>query len=125
MSHTLNCKRRTIGSRRFEIDLDAQVVIANGTEPGFEGIAVVRNLSMRGALIETHARMKANDQLRLYLTLPNQPDELEISNAEVRWVRERQVGIEFLKLNRKTSQVLMRYLSSVHITKQTRLTSTR
>ena len=46
--------------------------------------------------------MKADDQLRLYLTFSNLVDEWEISNAEVRWVRERQVGIEFLKRNRKS-----------------------
>ena len=114
MVRTLECKRRKVGSRRFEVNLDVQVVIANRAGTGREGIGVVRNLSLRGALIETHALMKANDQLTLHLTLPNQADELEIQGAVVRWVRDREVGVEFLKLNRKTSQALMRYLSGVH-----------
>ena len=53
MSHTLNCKRRKIGTRRFEVNLDAQVVIGKRGDAELEGIAVVRNFSMRGALLET------------------------------------------------------------------------
>jgi hypothetical protein len=91
------------------VNLDVQIIMANQEETGLEAIGVIRNLSLRGALIETHASMKVNDQLILYVTFPCHADELEISsNAVVRWVQERQV------LERKTSQSLMRYLSNVH-----------
>jgi hypothetical protein len=96
------------------VNLDVQIIMANRAETELEAIGVVRNLSLRGALIETHAPMKVNDQLRLYITFPKHADELEISNAVVRWAQERQVGVEFMKLERKTSQSLMRYLSNVH-----------
>jgi hypothetical protein len=96
------------------VNLDVQIIMANREETGREAIGVIRNLSLRGALIETHASMKVNDKLRLYVTFPSHADELEISNAVVRWVQERQVGVEFMKLERKRSQTLMRYLSTVH-----------
>jgi hypothetical protein len=96
------------------VNRDVQIIVANREEAGREAIGVIRNLSLRGALIETHAPMKVNDELRLYITFPNHADELEISNAVVRWVQQRQVGVELKKLERKTSQSLMRYLSNVH-----------
>jgi hypothetical protein len=117
MLDTLKCKRRTIGTRRFEVNLDVQMLLANRAETGREAIGVVRNLSLRGALIETHALLQEHDRLTLYLTLPNHADELEIPSAVVQWVGERQVGIEFLKLSKKASQTLMRYLSVHYVTK--------
>jgi hypothetical protein len=114
MLETLKCKRRIIGSRRFEVNLDVQMLMEKEAESEREAIGVVRNLSLRGALIETHARMKPHDELTLYLTLPHHADEVEIPSAVVRWVRERQVGVEFLTLNKKASRTLMRYLSRVH-----------
>lgn len=80
-----------------------------------EGIGVVRNLSMRGALIETHALVATDDQLTLFLTLPNQAELLEIPAVAVRWVvRRHQLGVEFIKLDRQTSRQLMRYLSGIY-----------
>lgn len=115
MKKSLTSKRRNIGSVRFEVNMDVQIL---GLSPeGFEieGIGVVRNLSMRGALIETHTLVTTNDQLTLFLTLPNQGELLEIPAVAVRWVvRRHQLGVEFLKLDRQTSRQLMRYLSSVY-----------
>lgn len=115
MKKSLTSKRRNIGSVRFEVNMDVQIL---GLSPeGFEieGIGVVRNLSMRGALIETHALLTTNDQLTLYVTLPNQVDLLEIPTVAVRWVKGQQLGVEFLKLNSDSSRQLMRYLSGLHI----------
>jgi hypothetical protein len=70
---------------------------------------------MRGALIETRAYVTPADQLTLFVTLPNQADLLEIPAVAVRWVvRRHQLGVEFLKLDRKTSLRLMRYLSDLY-----------
>lgn len=80
----------------------------------FEEMGVVRNLSMRGALIETHALVTRDDRLTLLLTLPNQTELLEIPAVAVRWVRGHQLGVEFLKLDTETSRQLMRYLSGIH-----------
>ncbi len=80
-----------------------------------EGIGVVRNLSMRGALIETHAHVATDDQLTLFVTLPNQAGLLEIHAVAARLVvRRHPLGVEFPKLDRQTSRQLMRYLSGLH-----------
>jgi len=94
--------------------MDVQFSGKNLEGIGIEGIGVVRNLAMRGALIETHARLKTDDQLKLHLTLPNRPDLLEIPAVAVRWVRGHQLGVEFLETDTETFRQLMRYLSDIH-----------
>ena len=113
MGQMVTCKRRKIASRRFEVSLDVHI-LAKPAERGIESIGVVRNLSLRGACIETHARLTADDQLTLYVTLPNRTEEVEIKGVVIRWARNRQIGVEFLKLERSTSYLLMTYLASVH-----------
>ena len=115
MKTPVKSKRRKIGSARFEVNMDVQILGLSHEGLEIEGIGVVRNLSMRGALIETHTLVTTNDQLTLFLTLPNQADLLEIPAVAVRWVvRCHQLGVEFLKLDRKTSLQLMRYLSGIY-----------
>ena len=114
MGQIVSCKRRKIASRRFEVSLDVHIVVLNRAETAEDGIGVVRNLSLRGACIETHARLAADDQVTLYLTLPDRPEELEIKTVVVRWARNGQMGVEFVKLERSTSQHLMLYLASIH-----------
>jgi len=108
-------KRRKIGSARFDVNMDVQFLGLTPEGLEIEGIGVVRNLSMRGALIETRAYVTPADQLTLFVTLPNQADLLEIPAVAIRWVvRRHQLGVEFLKLDRKTSLQLMRYLSDIY-----------
>ncbi|HXX74772.1 MAG TPA: PilZ domain-containing protein [Nitrospiraceae bacterium] len=117
MKQPVKSKRRKIGSARFEVKMDVQFLGLTPEGLEIEGIGVVRNLSMRGALIETRAYVTPADQLTLFVTLPNQADLLEIPAVAVRWVvRRHQLGVEFLKLDRKTSLQLMRYLSDIYNT---------
>ena len=117
MKQPVKSKRRKIGSARFEVNMDVQFLGLTPEGLEIEGIGVVRNLSMRGALIETRAYVTPADQLTLFVTLPNQADLLEIPAVAVRWVvRRHQLGVEFLKLDRKTSLQLMRYLSDIYNT---------
>ncbi len=94
----LKCRRRKIGSTRFEVNVDVQFLSSTPGGAAIEGLGVVRNLSMRGALIEAHTLVTTGDRLTLYVTLPNLPDLLEIPTVVVRWVRGHQLGVEFLKL---------------------------
>jgi PilZ domain-containing protein len=111
----LKSKRRKIGSARFEVNMDVEFLGLTPEGVEVEGIGVVRNLSMRGALIETYALVTTDDQLTLFLTLPHQPELLEVPAVAVRWVvRRHQLGVEFLKLERQTSLQLMRYLSGIY-----------
>lgn len=115
MKKPVKSKRRKIGSARFEVNMDVQFLGLTPEGLEIEGVGVVRNLSMRGAQIETHAHVATDDQLTLFLTLPNQAELLEIPAVAVRWlVRRRQLGVEFLKLDRQTSLHLMRYLSGIY-----------
>ena len=114
MKKRFECRRRKIGSDRFEANLDVHFSGQNPEGIGIEGIGVVRNLAMRGALIETHARVKTDDQLKLFLTVPNRADLLELPAAAVRWVRGHQMGVEFLKVDTETFRQLMRYLSGIY-----------
>jgi len=115
MKKPLKCKRRKIGSARFAVKMDVQVLGLTPEGEGFEGVGVVRNLSMRGALIETHTRMETDDHLTLFVTLPNETGLLEIPAVAVRWVvRPHQLGVEFLKLDTQTCRQLMRSLSRIH-----------
>jgi len=114
MKKPVKDRRRKIGSARFEVNMDVQISGLNPQGIGFEGIGVVRNLSIRGAMIETHALVTTDDQLTLFVTLPNQADLLEIPAVAVRWVRGHQLGVEFLKLDTETSRQLMTYLSGIH-----------
>ena len=94
--------------------MDVQILGLSPQRIEFEGIGVIRNLSMRGALIETHSLVTTDDQLGLFLTLPNQANLLEIPGVAVRWERGHQLGVEFLKLDTETSRQLMKYLSGIH-----------
>jgi hypothetical protein len=115
MKRSLTSKRRKIGSVRLEVNMDVQILGLTPEGLEIEGIGVIRNLSMRGALIETHALVATDDQLTLFLTLPNQGELLEMPAVAVRWVvRRHQLGVEFLKLDRQTSRQLMRYLSGLY-----------
>ena len=105
-------RRRTIGSARFDVDMDVQLLGVSPEGREIHATGVVRNLSMRGALIETDALVQTHDNLTLFLTLPNEAGSLEIPAVAVRWIiRRHQLGVEFLKLDRITSRLLMRFLS--------------
>jgi PilZ domain-containing protein len=113
MEKPFQCRRRKIGATRFDVNVDVQL---SGLKSGavLEAIGVIRNLSMRGALIETHAVLTTGDQLTLQVTLPNRTDLLEIPAVTVRWARGNQLGVEFLKLTPQASRELRNYLSSIH-----------
>jgi len=115
MKQLVKSKRRKIGSARFEVQMDVQFLGLTPEGIEIEGIGVVRNLSMRGALIETCALVKTDDHLTLFLPLPAQAELLEIPAVAIRWiVRRHQLGVEFLKLDRHTSRKLMKYLSGIY-----------
>lgn len=115
MRQPVKSKRRQIGSARLEVNLDVQLLGLTPEGIEIEGMGVVRNLSMRGALIETRALVTTDDHLTLFLTLPNEAELLEIPAVAVRWVvRRHQLGVEFLKLDRQTLRQLMKYLSGLY-----------
>ena len=114
METARRCRRRKIGATRFHVNIDVHISSPSAGRTAREGLGVVRNLSMRGALIETHLSVETSDHVKLDVTLPNQSDLLTINEAVIRWTRGGQVGVEFLKLPPGTSRRLMMFLASVH-----------
>ena len=115
MKTPLKSRRNKIGSTRFDLELDVQFLGLTREGMEVQGTGIVRNLSMRGALIDTNALVEKDDHLTLFLTLPDRADVLEIPAVAVRWVvRRHQLGVEFLKVDSATSRRLMRFLSSIH-----------
>ena len=111
----MKSKRRKIGSARFNLNIEVEFLGLTSKGVEIHGRGVVRNLSMRGARIETNVLVEKDDQLTLFLTLPHQAGLLEIPAVAIRWViRLNLLGVEFLKLDTKTSRQLMRYLAGIH-----------
>lgn len=64
------------------------------------GEGKVTNLSVFGCTIECRNVVPEETTLLLRLILPDQKESLPIEQAEVRWVRGRQVGLRFGQLAR-------------------------
>lgn len=64
------------------------------------GEGMVTNLSVFGCTIECSDTVPERTRLLLHLILPDQNESLPIQQAEVRWVKGRQVGLRFGQLER-------------------------
>lgn len=64
------------------------------------GEGKVTNLSVFGCTIECTGAVPDQTTLLVRLLLPDQPESLPIEQAEVRWVKGNQVGLQFGKLER-------------------------
>ena len=67
---------------------------------GAIGEGTMTNLSVVGCTIECVAPVPYSTNLLLRLFLPDEKDSLPIENAQVRWIGERQIGVEFTKIDR-------------------------
>lgn len=64
------------------------------------GEGKVTNLSVFGCTIECASAVPEKTNLLVRLILPDQKESLPIDSAEVRWVKGKQVGLQFNKLER-------------------------
>lgn len=64
------------------------------------GEGTLTNLSVLGCTIECPTVLPQTTNLLLRLILPDQKDSLPIEEAEVRWIDERRIGVEFRKVER-------------------------
>ena len=65
MKKSVSCKRRTIGSARFKLNIEVEFLGLTSKGVEIHGRGVVRNLSMRGAQIETNVLLEKDDQFDL------------------------------------------------------------
>ena len=64
------------------------------------GEGTLTNLSVLGCTIECTTILPQTTNLLLRLILPDQKDSLPIEEAEVRWIDERRIGVQFNKVER-------------------------
>jgi len=64
------------------------------------GEGTVTNLSVFGCTMECTDAVPEQTKLLIRLILPDQKESLPIERAEVRWVKGKQVGLQFSKLER-------------------------
>ena len=74
------------------------------------GEGVLTTLSMQGCSIRTAYPLVSGSQLRVSLLLPDQSVSLPIEVGIVKWVREDQCGVEFLRVGDESRQRLNRTL---------------
>lgn len=64
------------------------------------GEGTITNLSVFGCTIECATPPPPTSHLLLRLILPDQRESLPIDGAEVRWVKDNQIGVQFTNIER-------------------------
>jgi PilZ domain len=67
------------------------------------GEGTVTNLSVFGCTLECPRGLPENPNLHIHLILPDECASLPIEQAEVRWMKGSQVGLQFHQLERKAN----------------------
>ncbi len=70
----------------------------------------VDNLSLGGAAIASDVSVTRGEYLQLTITLPSQPDAIDVGLAPVRWVKDQSFGVEFIRMSAASLQILQRYI---------------
>ena len=78
---------------RYAVDLSATFFNDRAS-----GLAKVGNISLCGCRIESHVVVALNEVGQLLIELPGS-HPLKVSHAVIRWVLEKECGIEFLKVD--------------------------
>ena len=87
------------------------------------GEGTITNLSVFGCTIECVSTPPEVDHLLLRLILPDQRESLPIEGAEVLWIKEKHIGVQFTKVDRAADLRLHgfvwdRMLERLHMLKQ-------
>ena len=89
---------RTYHREHYRLAVTYPVIFSDPSSVIGEG--KVTNLSVFGCTIETPTPLPADQPLALRLILPDQRESLPIHVAEVRWVKDNLVGVEFVEVER-------------------------
>lgn len=84
---------------------------------GMMGQGQLVNLSVPGCLLKTSMKLKVGQYVDLRLSFPTSAAALQVKLAAVRWAKNGQVGLEFIRMS-ETDQTRLRFLSG-HIEKRT------
>ncbi len=77
---------------------------------GLIGQAQVVNLSVPGCLLKTSMKLKVGQYVDMRLSFPGSQTPLQVKLAAVRWVRNGQAGIEFIRMS-GADQTRLRWLA--------------
>lgn len=77
---------------------------------GLMGQGQLVNLSVPGCLLKTSMKLKVGQYVDLRLSFPTSSIPLQIRLAAVRWVKNGQVGLEFIRMS-EADQMRLRFLA--------------
>lgn len=80
--------------RRVSTDCPGCYLTSNSLRPG-----IVRDLSLNGFRIEGQSGLPRNTVVMVRLWLPNENGSIDIDQAVVRWVNEREFGVQIVALS--------------------------
>lgn len=94
--------------RRIPTDYPACFLVNTSFHRG-----VLRDLSLNGFRVEGLAEMKRNSIVMLRLWLPEREGSLDIDQAVVRWVHEREFGVQIIALTNEADLRLALHVERV------------
>ncbi len=77
---------------------------------GMIGQGQLVNLSVPGCLLNTSMKLKTGQYVDLRLSFPINATVMQVKLAVVRWAKNGQVGLEFIRMS-ETDQTRLRFLS--------------
>lgn len=83
-------------------------VVTSSVEPGREGLLL--ELSHGGCRLEGDFTLTIGAELSLYLWLPQDAHAITVDRGVVRWIRGRQIGVEFLDLRGDAAVRVLRHV---------------
>ena len=75
--------------------------------------AVVLDLSVGGCRVHSTVQVRPGMEVQLQIALPSQLAPFAVERALVRWAREREFGVSFMRLRSEERESLRRLVSSV------------
>ncbi len=67
------------------------------------GEGTITSLSAVGCTLETDQPLAEDQQVALRLILPDKMESLPIDSAQIRWVRGKRAGVEFIHVDREAN----------------------
>lgn len=83
--------------------------ILSSAAPQYQADGCIYEISGTDRRLRTPGFLKAGDLVKLRLWLPNDDDHVSVQLAEVRWVRDQWIGIEFITMSPHERARMTRY----------------
>ena len=94
---------------RYRVELRATFVT-----DCLSGMLKIGNLSTGGCKVESRIQLNTVALCRLLIELPGTSGPLKVSQAEVRWVKRNESGMEFIGLDPEDQRSLNRFIGQLN-----------